>query len=236
MISQEAKTKYLNAIREGADNQAAAKAAGHTATQMRRLRNETGAHYDHDFAVAYQQAVHERSANGYTGKHVAAEGQPATHTASGYRRWTILTDHDKQVFLDLVAAGIPRGLAARQIGTSLEQIDRLAARQPDFNAAYQQALETGYPHFQERLRDENVRQAFEENNYTALRDLLIVHLPEYDKLRTSKHEHGGIGGGSIKVLTATLGDIGLPPALRDELIQALEERQAQKQLPPAVDA
>ena len=227
-LSPEEKQQFLDAIRSGKDRAAAAKAIGTTGTRVRAHMSETSAFYDADFHAAYLRAQHERQSNGHVEWDRNLHNDPLEKTAAGYTRARYLSDADLDLFLEKVALGNPRDICARLIGTSLNQIDIRAARDEDFRERYEQALRDGHPNLLEKLRSEVFRQAFEEGNYQAVRDLLIVHDPDFEKLRTSKHE---IGGGIVHTLQAALPQ--LSPETREQMIRELEERQ-QKELPQKV--
>jgi len=56
-LGDEHKRLFLELIREGYDPAVAAHEAGSSATRFRRLRHPGGAHYDPDFAQAYEEAM-----------------------------------------------------------------------------------------------------------------------------------------------------------------------------------
>ena len=237
-ITDEQKQTVLDLIRAGRDRQQAAEAIGTTATQLKRMCNPTAHRYDPDFAAAYEQALAERDPNYYYNERprTVINGTPMKTTPRGFTRWMYLTDDDKATFLEMVTIGVPNELAASEIHTSLHQIRLLARNDHDFGHAYQDALAEGQPHFHELLRAEYFKQALKEHNLQALRDLAIVHLPEFEKLRTSKHELSGPGGAPIQVLQAVIKD--LPPHIRDALIEHEKAKleQGKKELPAVIDS
>jgi hypothetical protein len=227
-LSDEQKDWFLLHIRSGDDRGTAAAKVGATGTQFRRLCNSSSPRYDADFAKAYDEACTERGP-------VKRELQrplatPRTTTDQGFTKADYLTEDDQEEFLELVREGFPRDKAAREIGTSLGQIHRLANRSRSFAEKLRQAYDEGLPHFKDKLRAKAYEMAM-EGDYRALRDMAIVHLEEYAVLRTQRHEIGGLDGGDLRLLVEErFRD--LPPALLDGLIRELEAQQPKQLEPP----
>jgi hypothetical protein len=231
-LTDQQKQEFLQHIRDGDDRAQAAIKIGSTGTRLRKmLDNDQSASYDPGFAADYQEALAARDRDAYYRRKRGEHGEPSDVTLLGYKKASRLTPDELDRFLHLVRDGMPRDTAARQIGTSLVQIRMLVDREPGFAAAYRDAITEGQPHLLERLRAKAYDLAM-DGDYRALRDLLLVHDPEFEKLRTSRHEIGGVGGGAVKVLTAVLPD--LPPQLLAQVIQEVEARVEQKQLAEGV--
>lgn len=214
---------FLDLTRRGWNRAAAAAEIGRTGTAMRRMVDETCQTYDHELAVAYIQALGEAKPDGTAPepRDTHAVGS-RTHTSNGKKRWSALTEEEIDSFLERVAAGEHKYQVADDLGTSLGQIERLAAHDPDFAAELAQALEAGYPLFVDRMRALAVKQA-EKGDYKALRDILIVHAEEYGVLRTTRHEVGGYDGGPIELISKVFPS--LPSHVLDGLIEAIEQNQ-----------
>lgn len=230
-LSDEQKEGFLGFILEGFDRGSAAQMVGATGTQFRRMVNPDSPRYDADFATAYAEACEMRGP--VKRENIRPAATPRTTTDQGYTRANYITEEDKEEFLERVQEGVPRDAAAREIGTSLGQINKLAARSAEFHERLQEAYEIGLPNFREKLRAKAYELAM-EGNYAALRDLAVVHLDEYAVLQTKRHEIGGIGGGGIQLwIEQHFQD--LPPQLLNGLIRELESQIIEaepRQLPP----
>jgi hypothetical protein len=229
-VTDEQKEQLLALIRAGYDRGAAAQEVGGTGTQFRRLCNPESPNYDADFATAYAAACEERGPVKRENSRPAAT--PRTTTEQGFTRAKYISKEDWVEFLDRVRAGVPRDKAARDVGTSLSQMHTYASRSAGRTVELDEAYTIGLPHFKEALRARAYELAM-EGNYSALRDLAVVHLDEYAVLQTKRHEIGGIGGGALKVWVDQVFP-NLPPEMLDGLIRELEQQQPQeqKQLPP----
>jgi hypothetical protein len=224
--SEEEKQMFLALMRAGKDPVAAAQIidSQYTASTFRRLTNETNPNYDADFASDYWRARADfRKQN--LNRTEFNEGKPKTTTLSGHLKAAYLTEEMLEEFLDHVAQGVPLMDAVKQLepSTTLTQIHRRASRDKDFADAYAKAKEIGYPIFQEKLRSEAIRQAF-NGDYRALRDQLMIHVPEFKQLVTSRHEVvGGLTSEMRVVVERALPS--LPRELLDEMIRHIEENE-----------
>lgn len=225
VINETQQQRILQMIRDGHDAGAAARAAGTTAVQIHKTTNpHNQRHYNETFAEAYREAMGERDQTNYS--HQPAEGvrgeTPRT-TPQGYLKWRYLEPEQVDQFIEDLENGYPRILAAERIGTSITQINRLASNDQGFRDRYDKATKAYDPALRERIHAEHVRQAFEEGNYAALKDLGIIRDPDqYERLRTSKHEIGGPDGGAIRILQASL--TGATPELLAQIQHELEAR------------
>jgi hypothetical protein len=222
-LTDEQRETFLDLTRRGWNRGAAAKEIGTTGTRMRRMIDETCVTYDHEFALAYLDALANVQPDGTAPKPRDTHSSGSrTHTSNGRKRWNALTEEEIDSFLERVSNGEHKYQVASDLGTSLGQIERLAANDPDFAAELAQALESGYPLFVDWMRSLAVKQA-EKGDYKALRDLLVVHAPEYAVLRTTRHEVGGYDGGAIQVISEVFPS--LPSHVLDGLIEAIEQKQ-----------
>lgn len=212
--------QFLKHIRDGLDRAQAAQKIGTTGTYIRRMINEASSSYDPEFHKQYLAAIAERDPDGYQQRGPSSAAEPSRTNGNGYVKGKYLTQEELDRYLEMISDGVPNGTAAGWIGTNLGNINWRAEHDPEFNAKLREALTAGYPVFKDRLRNAAYEQAM-DGNYNALRDLLMVHADEYDKLRTQRHEHGGTGGGPIKVIAANLHM--LPKELLTEVIAALEQ-------------
>ncbi len=132
----------------------------------------------------------------------------------------------------MVRDGIPASTAAKEIEppTSITQIHRRAARDPDFAEELKAALEEGARSYKDDLRAEARRQAF-AGDYRALKDQMMIHLPEARELMTSRHEIGL--DAALQILSPHLA--ALPKEMLDDLIARLEESEM-KALEPGAPA
>jgi hypothetical protein len=222
-LSDEDKQRFLDLTQRGWNRGAAAREIGTTGTRLRRMVDDSCATYDHDFALAYLSALANVKPDGTAPQPRDTHSVGSrTHTSNGRKRWNALTEEEIDTFLERVANGDHKYQVASDLGTSLGQIERLAANDPDFATELAQALESGYPLFVDWMRSLAVKQA-EKGDYKALRDLLVVHAPEYAVLRTTRHEVGGYDGNPIQIISEVFPT--LPSHVLDELITAIENKQ-----------
>jgi hypothetical protein len=181
--------------------------------------------YDPEFAEAYEEAIRIRGPADPS-REIPAElsmPSPKRTNSNGFIKAAHLTDGELEEFLEMVRDGKRAALAAKEIGTSITQINRRSNRDAGFGQAFRDAQEEGLEAYRENLRAEATRQAF-AGDYRALRDQMIMHLEEAGAITTSKHEVGGFDGASIRILAERhFGD--LPPELLDQMIAHLEKRE-----------
>lgn len=228
MITPEEKTRFLALLRSGVLPPEAAIMVNpeYTGSTFRRITNEQNPNYDPDFSADYLRARAE--GRQHHDETRMERGKPRTTTLAGHVKALYLTDEMLDSFLEAVSDGVPLKQAADQIEpkTTLTQITRRANKDPEFAERYADAKQQGYPQFQEKLRHEIVRMAY-NGDYRAARDLALIHLPEFKPLTTSRHEI--TGGAEIKMI-AQRALPELPPEQLEELIRYMEKKQ--KQLPP----
>jgi hypothetical protein len=224
-ITEADKARFLELIREGFDRPGAARRTNpeHTGRMFALLVSQNSIRYDHEFALAYDQAVIDRGPRFHRTRHKAWR-QPRLNTMHGNRRSVYISDEEIEQFIDAVRNGIPLKTAADQIGTSLWQLNLLAENETEFAHAMAEARRIGYPIMQENLRAEAQRQAF-NGDYRALRDLAMIHLPEYAPL--AKNLKGDQPVVDWKALIREkMAD--LPPAVLDEMIRMIEQEQPEQ--------
>jgi hypothetical protein len=227
--SEEEKGRFLEYIRSGDDRSTAAWRINpeYTGSMFRSLCNPRSTkNYDPDFAAAYDEAVAERGPlDPNRTQVVPGPREPRAQTAGGHLRWMHLGEEQLDQFIDLVLDGVQAATAAGMLDppTSITQINRRAAHDPDFAREFREAKEEGYEAYKENLRAEATRQAF-AGDYRALRDQMLMHLDEAKALTTNRHEIGGLDGGAIRLL-AERHFAELPPEMLDELIRTLEQKE-----------
>ena len=227
MITPEQKEQFLDLTRRGWNRSDAAREVGCTGSMFRNICGEDNRNYDADFAAAYTLAVAEAEPDGTAPAYGESKLPPVRITNDrGHVKAEYITDEEKERFLELVAGGEKRFHAARAIGTSNHQIERLVRRDHDFAQKLSEATATGYPQYQEWLRAMPV-DFIRNGNYTALRDQILIHLPEASALRTSRHEIGGLDGGALKLFVERVVPE-LPPQLVEQMIQHLEQQRTQR--------
>lgn len=218
-ITHHEREKFLEHVRDGHSRAAAARRVNpdYSGTMFSRLMSQNSISYDHDFALAYleAQAVAKDAGKRKCVRKRIVHSRP--RTINGAIRAMHISEDAQEEFIRLVTDGTPVKAAADQIGTSLYQLDVLCRYDPDFARLYAEAKRHGYPAMQENLRAETMRQAF-AGDYRALRDLNIIHLPEYAILnRAAKGEH------DVDLRTLLLERMGnLPPEVLDEMIKLIE--------------
>jgi hypothetical protein len=234
--TQEEKERFLEYVRSGDDRATAAWKVDSelSGTLFRRMCNPNAVTYDEQFAKSYNEAVEQRGPLSPAREHIDSKDRHVpTQNLNGFTKSIYLTDDQLEQFIEKVKAGVMTAEAARQIDppTSISQINRRASHDVGFADAYRTAKEEGYTAFQENLRAEAVRQAF-AGDYRALRDQLLMHVPEAKALMTSRHEVGGVDGGAIRLL-AERHFHELPSEMLEQLIAVVEQRELgeQKALP-----
>lgn len=115
--------------------------------------------------------------------------EPSKTTLQGHTRAKYLTDEQIECFLDCLLDGKTAQEAAEEAGSSLTQFRMRYEREPELEARVKQAVQEGTPNFRDRLRQVGHWHVFHDRNYKAWRDWAMVHLPEFEVLRTQKFEH-----------------------------------------------
>lgn len=219
--------RFLQYIRDGDDRPTAAWRINpeFTGTMFKRMCNPTSKRYDPEFSVAYDQAVEERGPLDPDRPQIwSGERSSTTTTLAGYTKANHLSHEQLEQFLEMVREGTQFVTAAKKCEppTSFVQIQRRASRDADFAEALREAKEEGFPAYQEAIRAEAVRQAF-AGDYRALKDQMLMHLPEAKALMTTKHEVSGLDGNAIELARKYFPE--LPPALLDDMIRYMESQQ-----------
>lgn len=224
----EEKEEFLQYIRDGNDRGTAAQMVNpeYTGTMFRSMCNPRSTkNYDPDFATAYDEAVEERGPLDPTREQFWSGGSRTT-TPNGWTKAMHLTSDQLASFLDHVRDGKPAFAAAQQIDppTSITQIHRRVAKDPEFAVEFRKAMEEGYSSYKASLHAEAARQAF-AGDYRALRDQLIIH-DEHVRgvLTTNRHEFGNLDEAQMKILLEKYVP-GLSSKALDELIEAREKQE-----------
>lgn len=233
MITAEEKDRFIELIEEGNDRATAAFLVNpdYTGTMFKRMCNpQSSKYYDADFTERYTRAVQARGpVDRDRAVKVRSEQRESRHMRhNGFVKANHLTDEQLTDFCDRVSRGEQAAMAARNLDppTSITQIHRRAARDPEFARAFSDAKAEGYPAFQDELRAEAVRQAM-SGDYRALADQMKMHLPEAQQwLVTQRHEIGGMDGGAIRVAAEKYFHE-LPPEVLDAVIQLMEQKEQQ---------
>ena len=152
-------------------------------------------------------------------------------TASGFTKSKYLSDEQIEGILDELSNGIPKAEAARRHETSWTQFKFRFEREPELEAQVEQAISVGQPAFQEMLRATGYWHVFVDKNYRAWRDWAMVHLPEFESLRTQRFEHSVTG--TVQLQEATR------EAFKDLTSEEIKERikllEAAKDEHPVID-
>lgn len=224
--TEEEKERFLDYIRNGDDRATAAWRINpeFTGSMFRSMCNpHSPRSYDPDFSAAYDEACDERGPLDPDRKQIwSGERESTSTTLNGYTKAMHLTEDQLDEFLDLVRDGMQAATAAKSVDppTSITQINRRAAKDRDFADEFHDAKNEGYEAYKEGLRAEATRQAF-AGDYRALRDQLLMHVPEAKALTTNRHELGGLDGAAIRLFAEqNLAD--LPKELLEEVIKSLE--------------
>ena len=230
--NEEEKERFLEYIRGGDDRATAAWKINpeFSGSMFRSMCNPRSTrNYDADFALAYDEAVAFRGPLDPNRQQIqSSERSSVSVTSNGFTKATHLTEDQLDEFLDLVRDGTQAAAAAQELETptSITQINRRAAKDPDFAKEYREAKEEGYGAYKDSLRAEATRQAF-AGDYRALRDQMLMHLEEASALMTNRHEIGGLDGGAIRLL-AERHFSDLPPEMLEKMIETLEEKELGK--------
>lgn len=231
--SEDEKDRFLEYIRGGDDRATAAWKINpeFTGSMFRSMCNPRSTrNYDPDFAVRYDEAVEIRGPLDPERQQIhSSERSSVSVTSNGWTKAMHLTEDQLDEFLDEVRDGTPPHAAALDLDppTSITQIHRRAAKDAEFSREYREAREEGVIAYKDSLRAEATRQAF-AGDYRALRDQMIMHLPEASALTTNRTEVG-LDVGAIR-LVAERHFADLPPELLEQMIEEVEKQESQKEL------
>jgi hypothetical protein len=226
--TEDEKDRFLEYIRGGDDRATAAWKINpdYTGTMFRSMCNPRSTkNYDPDFALRYDEAVEIRGPLDPERQQIhSSERSSVSVTPSGFTKAMHLSEDQLDEFIDLVREGTMAFAAALELDppTSITQIHRRAAKDPEFAREYREAKDEGYTAYKDSLRAEATRQAF-AGDYRALRDQMIMHLEEAGALTTNRHEVG-MDIGAIR-LVAERHFADLPPELLDKMIEAVEQKE-----------
>jgi hypothetical protein len=132
-IGEEAKGTFLTALRRGARHEDAARAAGFCRSSFYRLRDR-----DPDFAALWANAIAHSSGLRYVSPGKGRQLQLRRN------RNVRFTEKRQDIFLDHFAGTCNLAEAAEAAGVSEKTVLAHRARDPNFAARFQQALEQGY--------------------------------------------------------------------------------------------
>jgi len=168
-VTEQQKERFLDLCRKGVDRIEAARAVGEQASTFQILSLD-----DAEFRNEMKAALHE-----------CWRLRRVEHDAQ-------MTKEIRNEFLELIREGKHPKEAAQAVGGFYWQFARLCnvanrAYNPDFARAYREALAEGHPAFLDRIRHLQITAA-ENGEYRAIRDLVIMHLPEGEKLSSKKVE------------------------------------------------
>lgn len=223
----EEKRRFLEYIKSGDDRATAAWRINpdYTGTMFKKLVNPRSKYYDKDFHGAYDDACRERGPLDPNRFQIWGEERDSSPTTrAGFTKSTHLTHEQLEHFLELVRDGTPAAAATRKLDppTSMSQINRRTSKDPEFARLFREALEEGFPAYQDELRAEAHRQAF-AGDYRALKDQMLMHLPEARALMTNRHEVGLDANAMRLLVERNFSE--LPPEMLDELIRTLEVKE-----------
>lgn len=214
---------FLKYIEEGHDPSSAARLVdeNYTGRMFRRLISDKSIDYDPEFAAEFLVARAKGRENLIPPQTVT---DWKTTNVAGHTKAHYLTPDQLDVFIEAVERGTPPSEAAKLVNppTSLNQITRRSNQDIEFAERYAEAQKTGYPNFQEWLRA-TIYSMAGSGNYSAAKDLALIHLPEWAKLAKTQVEIGGQGGAAIRLL-AEQALPSLPPEMLDEMLAAMEQR------------
>ena len=220
IISEADKRKFLEFVADGHSRAAAARRVNpdYTGALFARLMSPSNRSYDHEFALEFERTRTEALAAGKRKCFRQMGRTSRTFSGKGNLRSMHISADAQEQFIADVKEGVPLRQAAEKIGTSLWQLDRLCTHSEEFARAYTEARAIGYPVMQENIRAEAHRQAF-AGDYRALRDMAIIHLPEYAVLN-----RGAKSDSDIDLRTLIEQKFGqLPPSKIDAIIKIIEE-------------
>jgi hypothetical protein len=118
----------------------------------------------------------------------SSDCEPRKTTARGFTKAVYLTYDQIEAVLDELRAGVPIEEACRTAGTSCSQFNRRIDREPELRSQVEEAFAAGMPAKQEWLRY-MIHKQIKAGNWKALQAEAMIHLPEYEVLRTQRFEH-----------------------------------------------
>lgn len=129
-------------------------------------------------------------------------------TRAGFTRANHLSSEQLESILEHVREGMPMTFACREVGTSSTQFLRRCRREPELEARRMKAIEEGREPYQELIRSTAFDEAFVQRNYKAIRDQMLMHLPEASILGMQKHLISAMDPDDFRMMAARqLGDM-----------------------------
>lgn len=152
-------------------------------------------------------------------------------TIQGYTKAAALTDDQIDYIVTQIAEGADPVQACLDAGTSHGQFRKRCERDQAVGERASEARLAGNPELLAKARSVFHWHVFEKKDYKALRDFLLVHDPDWDKLRTQRFEVDHQVTGEIEHKLAqytkeeleTIRRLELERAERDEL-SVIEQR------------
>ena len=149
--------------------------------------------------------------------------EPSRETAQGFTKAKYLTEEQIEGIIEALAEGVPKQQAALKNETSWTQFKFRYERDPELKAQVEEAIEVGKPAFQEMLRQTGYWHVFVDKNYKAWKDWAMIHLPEFEALRTQRFEHAHSGVVEIEAKLAQYTTEELEAILAAERAKMLDE-------------
>jgi hypothetical protein len=144
-------------------------------------------------------------------------GRPSDKTPQGFTKGSHLSDDQIDQIIDGVREGKPVHVAAREAGTSASQFRQRVNREEHLRVRVEEALTEGREAYNDLLRDVAWHHVFVERDYKAARDQMLIHLPEWEMMRTQRFEIGNADGEALRIAAQqAFGDL-----TRDEIEQRL---------------
>ena len=151
-------------------------------------------------------------------------------TIQGYTKAAALTADQIDYIVSQIADGHDPVQACLDAGTSHGQFRKRCERDETVGERASEARLAGNPELLAKARSMFHWHVFEKKNYKALRDFLLVHDPDWDKLRTQRFEvdHQVTGEIEHKLAQYTKEEL--------ETIRRLELERAQQDQHPLIEA
>jgi hypothetical protein len=111
-----------------------------------------------------------------------------SETLQGFTKAAALTDEQIDLIVSQIAEGHDPVQACLEAGTSHGQFRKRCERDDEVGQRANEARLNGNPELLAKARSMFHWHVFEKKNYKALRDFLLVHDPDWEKLRTQRFE------------------------------------------------
>ena len=151
-------------------------------------------------------------------------GRPASTTPQGFTKGSHLTDDQIDAIVDAIREGKPPHVACLENGTSATQFRQRVNREQHLRERVQEAMDEGREAYHDLLRQIAWHHVFVEHDYKAARDQMLIHLPEWETMRTQRFEIGNADGEALKIAAQqAFGDLS-----RDEIEARLRTLEGRK--------